>query len=159
MSDAFSSGGPTKLGDLLVRHGYLTEDALRSALDHQKKSGKGKLLGEILVELAACSDDQIAECIAVEYDVPFAKLELRLCDQKTAELLPREFIENNLVMPLFSVRGVLTLYYELCFQGGACVRELSETPPWGNRVLNDVLADPLSSTPVYSAAPARSAGQ
>jgi type IV pilus assembly protein PilB len=109
MGEPFSGGGPTKLGDLLVRHGYLSDDALRSALDHQKKSGKGKLLGEILVELAACSEDQIAECIAVEYDVPFAKLELRLCDQKTAELLPREFIENNLVMPLFSVRGVLTL--------------------------------------------------
>ncbi len=103
------ASGPTKLGDLLVQRGYLTAEDLRSALDAQKKGAKGKLLGEILVELAACSDDQIAECIAAEFGVPHAKLELRLCDQKTADLLPREFIENNLVMPLFSIRGTLTL--------------------------------------------------
>ncbi|MBL9090123.1 MAG: Flp pilus assembly complex ATPase component TadA [Planctomycetaceae bacterium] len=101
--------GPTKLGDLLVRQGYLTEDGLRAALEQQKKDGRGKLLGEILVDIAACSEDQIAECIAAEYGVPFAKLELRLCDQKTADVLPREFIENNLVMPLFIVRNMLTL--------------------------------------------------
>ena len=101
--------GPTKLGDLLVRQGYLTEDGLRAALEQQKKDGRGKLLGEILVDIAACSEDQIAECIATEYGVPFAKLELRLCDQKTADVLPREFIENNLVMPLFIVRNMLTL--------------------------------------------------
>ena len=103
------NSGPKKLGDLLVRQGYLTEDGLRAALEQQKKDGRGKLLGEILIDIAACSEDQIAECIASEFGVPFARLELRLCDQKTAELLPREFIENNLVMPLFSIRGVLTL--------------------------------------------------
>ncbi|MBN8626123.1 MAG: Flp pilus assembly complex ATPase component TadA [Planctomycetes bacterium] len=108
--DASSShGAPFKLGDLLVRQGYLTEDSLRAALDQQKKDARGKLLGEILVETAACSEDQIAECIAHEFGVPFARLELRLCDQKCADLLPRDFIENNLVMPLFAVRGVLTL--------------------------------------------------
>ncbi len=104
-----SNSGPIKLGDLLVRQGYLTEDGLRAALEQQKKDGRGKLLGEILIDIAACSEDQIAECIASEFGVPFARLELRLCDQKCAELLPREFIENNLVMPLFSIRGVLTL--------------------------------------------------
>jgi type IV pilus assembly protein PilB len=100
--------GLAKLGDLLVQRGYLSEDGLKSALTAQKKS-QGKLLGELLIELAACSEDQVAECIADSYGVPYAKLELRFCDQKVAELLPREFIENNLVMPLFAVRGMLTL--------------------------------------------------
>ncbi len=100
--------GLAKLGDLLVQRGYLSEDGLKNALTAQKKS-QGKLLGELLIELAACSEDQVAECIADSYGVPYAKLELRYCDQKTAELLPREFIENNLVMPLFAVRGMLTL--------------------------------------------------
>jgi type IV pilus assembly protein PilB len=110
MSSSLHPGAaPVKLGDLLLRHGYLTEDGLKAALDQQKKDGRGKLLGEILVDISACSEDQIAECIAAEYGVPFAKLELRLCDQKTADVLPRDFIENNLVMPLFIVRNVLTL--------------------------------------------------
>src|SRR5436190_17367929 len=99
------TSGPRKLGDLLVQRGYLSDDGLQEALQQQKAAGRGKLLGEILVDIAACSDDQIAECIAAEYGVPFAKLELRLCDQKIADLLPREFIENNLVLPLFVIRG------------------------------------------------------
>jgi type IV pilus assembly protein PilB len=104
-----STAALPKLGDLLVQRGYLTEDSLRAALEQQRKGQQGKLLGELLIELAACSEDQVAECIADSYGVPYAKLELRLCDQKTADLLPREFIENNLVMPLFAIRGVLTL--------------------------------------------------
>jgi len=104
-----TAAGVVKLGDLLVQRGYLSEEGLREALGRQRKGNQGKLLGEILIEAAACSEDQVAECIADSYGVPYAKLELRLCDQKTAELLPRDFIENNLVMPLFAVRGVLTL--------------------------------------------------
>lgn len=109
MNAPTSAAGVIKLGDLLVQRGYLSEAGLKEALGLQKKGNQGKLLGEILIEAAACSEDQVAECIADSYGVPYAKLELRLCDQKTAELLPREFIENNLVMPLFAVRGVLTL--------------------------------------------------
>lgn len=106
---AAAPAGLPKLGDLLVQRGYLSEDSLCAALEQQRKSGQGKLLGELLIELAACSEDQIAECIADSYGVPYVKLELRYCDQKISELLPREFIESNLVMPLFAVRGVLTL--------------------------------------------------
>src|SRR5690606_14495528 len=69
----------------------------------------GKLLGEILVELSLCTDDQVVECLAAEYGLPHAKLDARLVDLKIVELLPREFIEQNLVLPLFAVHGKLTL--------------------------------------------------
>ena len=39
-----------------------------------------------------------------------------------------------------ATRGVLTLYYERCFQG-PCVPELGWAYPWAGRELNDVLAD------------------
>ena len=100
---------PTRLGNLLVERGFLSSDQLESALEHQKIVGKNKLLGEILVDLEYCSEDQVAECLATEYGVPYAKLEQRLYDPKITDLLPREFIEKNLVMPLFCVRDVLTV--------------------------------------------------
>ena len=100
---------PRRLGDLLVDRGYLSEELLQSALTHQKSGGRNKLLGEILVELEYCSEDQIVECLADEYDVPYAKLEARLHDPKVVDVLPREYIENNLVLPLFVVRGTLTV--------------------------------------------------
>jgi type IV pilus assembly protein PilB len=100
---------PRRLGHLLVDRGYLTDEQLQAALEAQKRGGRSKLLGEILVELEFCSEDQIVECLATEYDVPYAKLEARLYDPKVVDVLPREYIENNLVMPLFAVRGTLTI--------------------------------------------------
>ena len=66
-------------------------------------------VSEILVDEGYCTEDQVMECLAAEYGVPYAKLETRLFDLKTLELLPREFIERNYVLPLFCIRDVLTV--------------------------------------------------
>ncbi|MEQ8788105.1 MAG: ATPase, T2SS/T4P/T4SS family [Pirellulaceae bacterium] len=100
---------PQRLGNLLIERGYLTLEQLESALSHQHDTGKRKLLGEILVDLEFCSEDQVIECLAAEYGVPYAKLESRLFDQKIVDVLPREYIEKNLVLPLFVIRKVLTI--------------------------------------------------
>lgn len=100
---------PRRLGNLLVERGYLTAEKLQDALSQQHQNGQNKLLGEILVDLEFCTDDQVVECLAAEYGVPYAKLDVRLYDPKVVELLPREYVEANLVMPLFLVRGNLTL--------------------------------------------------
>ncbi len=96
-----------RLGELLVAKGYLTSEQLQMALDHQRASGRTKLLGEILVEAGYCTEEQVLECLAEECGVPFARLDARLYDPSVAELLPREYIENNLVLPLFRVRNTL----------------------------------------------------
>ena len=98
-----------RLGDLLVEKGYIAAEQLQSALDRQRQGGRNKLLGEILVDLEYCSEDQVVECLAIEYGVPYAKLEARLFDPKVVDVLPREYIENNLVLPLFVVRDTLTI--------------------------------------------------
>ncbi len=100
---------PRRLGNLLVDKGYLTSEDLESALQRQKQDGRNKLLGEILVDEEFCSEDQVVECLAEEYGVPYAKLEARLLDLKVIDVLPREYIEQNLVLPLFAVRQTLTI--------------------------------------------------
>jgi type IV pilus assembly protein PilB len=105
----FAVSAPQRLGNLLIERGYLTLEQLESALSHQHDTGERKLLGEILVDLEYCSEDQVVECLAAEYGVPYAKLESRLFDQKIVDVLPREYIEKNLVLPLFIVRKVLTI--------------------------------------------------
>ncbi len=104
-----SVSAPRRLGDLLVAEGYLTEEQLHDALKEQKRRGRSKLLGELLVELDYCTEDHIVECLAAEYGVPYAKLDARMYDPKVVDVLPREYVENNLVMPLFSVRGTLVI--------------------------------------------------
>lgn len=101
--------GPRRLGDLLVARGFLSTEGLSTALAQQRGHDQTKLLGEILIDSGACTDEQVAECIAAEYGLPYAKLETRLCDFKVAEVLPREFLEKNLVLPLYVIRGMLTL--------------------------------------------------
>lgn len=104
-----ASLAPRRLGDLLVKKSYISPENLQLALQRQKQDGRNKLLGEILVDLELCSEDQIVECLAAEYGVPHAKLEARLFDPGIVDILPREYIEQNLVLPLFAVRGTLTV--------------------------------------------------
>jgi len=108
-----SSVAPTtismRLGELLVAKGYLNPEDLQKALERQRQEGHRRLLGEILIESELCTEEQILECLAIECGVPFAKLDTRLYDPKVVDLLPREYIEQNLVLPLFLVRGVLTV--------------------------------------------------
>jgi len=100
---------PRRLGSLLVEKGYLSPDDLHSALERQKQEGRKRLLGEMLVELEYCTEDQVVECLAAEYGVPHAKLDARLFDPKIVDILPREYVEQNLALPLFLVRGTLTV--------------------------------------------------
>jgi type IV pilus assembly protein PilB len=100
---------PRRLGSLLIEKGYLTPDDLQSALDKQRREGRRMLLGELLVEEGYCTEDQVIECLASEYGVPYAKLDNRLMDPRIVDILPREYVEKNLVVPLFLVRGVLTV--------------------------------------------------
>ena len=102
------SSAPPRLGNVLIERGYVTVEQLNAALEEQR-SGSGKLLGEILVERGFCSDDNVIECLATVYGVPYAKLEPRIADPKIVECLPRDYIQKNLVFPLFKIRHTLTV--------------------------------------------------
>jgi type IV pilus assembly protein PilB len=99
---------PPRLGNILVERGYISVEQLQTSLEEQRK-GTGKLLGEILTEKGYCTDDQVIECLATVYGVPYAKLEPRLADPKAIDVLPREYIEKNLVFPLYKIRHTLTV--------------------------------------------------
>ena len=56
-----------------------------------------------------CTENQIAAALAEAYGVPYAQVSPKLCDPKAVELLPREFLEAHIVLPLFKVHDVLTV--------------------------------------------------
>ncbi|HEV7281427.1 MAG TPA: ATPase, T2SS/T4P/T4SS family [Pirellulaceae bacterium] len=98
-----------RVGDLLVSKGYCSGEDLGHALKVQKDSQNQRLLGEILVDLEICTEEQVMECLAMSHGIPYAKLDPRLHDPHTIDLLPREMIERDLTFPLFCVRGTLTI--------------------------------------------------
>ena len=98
-----------QLGQLLLARGIVTEEQIEKALAEQKEKGHRKLLGELLVEKNYCTENQIASALAESYGVPYAQVSPKICDAKVLEILPREFLEEHTVLPLFKVRDVLTV--------------------------------------------------
>jgi type IV pilus assembly protein PilB len=99
----------TQLGQLLLGRGVVTAEQIEKALAEQNEKGHRKLLGELLVEMNYCTENQIASALAEAYDVPYAQVNPKICDAKALEILPREFLEEHIVLPLFKVYDVLTV--------------------------------------------------
>src|SRR5207237_2479373 len=97
------------LGQLLLSKGLLKQDQLDRSLAEQKQSNHQKLLGEILVELHICTEDQITEALAQAYGVPYARISPKVADPKVIAALPKEFLEKHQVLPLFLIERVLTV--------------------------------------------------
>ncbi len=104
-----NAGPRLRLGEALVEKGLLTVEQLEETLLHQSKRGHKKLLGEVLVELNFVSEEQVMEVLADSYGLPFVTETAKIADPKIVDMLPREFLEEHHVLPLFLVRGVLTL--------------------------------------------------
>ena len=98
-----------QLGQLLLARGVVTTEQIGKALAEQKENGHRKLLGELLVEMNYCTENQIAAAIAEGYGLPYAQVSPKICDAKVLEILPREFIEKNVILPLFKVYDLLTV--------------------------------------------------
>ena len=99
----------TQLGQLLLARGIITQEQIEKALAEQKEKGHRKLLGELLVEMNYCTENQIASALAEAYGVPYAQVSPKICDAKTLEILPREFLEEHIILPLFKIYDVLTV--------------------------------------------------
>ncbi len=97
------------LGQLLVDRGLLKPQDLERALEEQKRSNHQKLLGEILIELGICTEDQVTEALAQVYGVPYARISPKIADPKVIASLPKAFIEKHQALPLFLVENILTV--------------------------------------------------
>jgi type IV pilus assembly protein PilB len=99
----------TQLGQLLLARGVVSQEQIDKALVEQRDKGHRKLLGELLIEMGYCTENQIASALAEAYGVPYAQVNPKTCDAKAVEILPREFLEAHVVLPLFKVHNTLTV--------------------------------------------------
>jgi len=98
-----------QIGQLLLKRGVVTAEQIDIALEEQKEIGRSKLLGEIMVEQGMCTENQISSALAETYGVPYALITPKLCDPAVVEIIPRDFLEEHTVLPLFKVHDVLTV--------------------------------------------------
>ena len=98
-----------QLGQVLLSQGVITDEQIDAALAQQSETGHRKLLGRTAVEMGYCTENQITAALAHAYGLPYAQISPKLCDATVMEILPREFIEEHVVLPLFKVYDTLTV--------------------------------------------------
>lgn len=102
-----ASGPRLRVGDILVQEGVLNADQLKRALATQRTSGK--LLGELLVEQGVVSPAVLVRTLSKHLGVKGCQLRHGLIDPVLLKLIGAEEADRLRVIPMFKVRGVLTV--------------------------------------------------
>ncbi|HKD33439.1 MAG TPA: hypothetical protein VKB73_08210 [Gaiellaceae bacterium] len=93
----FDNETRSHLGALLLRKGLVTNEELDRALEERKP---GELLGEALVRLRICFEDDVARVLADQAGVEFVDIGVTSVDLRAVKLLTREQAEQLRAIPL-----------------------------------------------------------
>ncbi|MBW2664322.1 MAG: Flp pilus assembly complex ATPase component TadA, partial [Deltaproteobacteria bacterium] len=97
----------TRLGDILVEKELVTEEQLTEAIHQQKASGKR--LGVILVNEEIVSEHDLLQTLGEQLSIPYIHIRPGLYDTDVVKLLDKANTTRLKVLPLFKVRGVISL--------------------------------------------------
>lgn len=87
-----------RLGDILVRHGWITEGQVQSAITAQG-SERG-LLGTILIRRGLISSGQLGQALAEQYGVPYLEVVPEGINPQVVRLLPEDLARDHMVVPV-----------------------------------------------------------
>lgn len=97
-----------RMGEWLFGAGRLPQSSLDTALDMQR--GSHERLGRILVRMGAVSDEDVAECLAHQFGVPFERLNGSLePDSRALAALPARAARAHSCLPLRLAGGALAV--------------------------------------------------
>ena len=89
----------SRIGELLIKNGIITQEQLDEALEQQKK--KKKRLGEILIELGYLNSENLLWMISEQADIPFVEVRPQMLDSQLINKFPENVLYNNLILPLY----------------------------------------------------------
>lgn len=100
-----------KLGEILIKQGFLAEAQLQKAIEAQRL--EKKRLGEVLVKLGFVSEENLASALGTQLAIPYyssenAELLKPQTDQELDKLVPSDFATKNEVLPLSKHLNSLT---------------------------------------------------
>lgn len=96
-----------RLGQILVEAGVIDEVQLQGALAEQSTTREP--LGEILVRRGFCTESDIVKVLVSQYSLPFIEAKQVELDPRVVRLLPLEFMQEHLLVPLGRFGNCLTL--------------------------------------------------
>lgn len=93
----FDNEPRSHLGALLLRKGLLTNEELDHALEEKEQ---GELLGEALVRLRTCFEDDVARVLAEQAGVEFVDIGITSVDHRAVAMLPWTHAEELRAIPI-----------------------------------------------------------
>ncbi len=96
-----------RVGEVLIREGLLSEEQLARMLARQKASGR--YLGELLVEEGIIPNAALVQSLARQLGVKGCQIRHGLVDPALLKMIGADEAEQLKVMPMFLVRGTLTV--------------------------------------------------
>jgi type IV pilus assembly protein PilB len=96
-----------KLGDILIERGAASAEQVAEAARLQEQTGKR--MGLIMVEKKWVSETVLYQALAAQLGLAYAGLRAGLYDPAALPMLERDVARRLNVLPLFNVRGILTV--------------------------------------------------
>ncbi len=100
----------SRLGDILIKEGLITESQLNEALLTQKD--KKIPIGESLIKIGAINEEDLVKALGTQMMIPYCSYASGLLkpkpDQELDKIVPHEFAMKHLVLPLAKEGQVLT---------------------------------------------------
>jgi type IV pilus assembly protein PilB len=99
--------GRQRLGDMLVARGLIREEQIQEALALQKQNGRK--LGEILIGKRWVTEQDVLAALSGQLSIPSVELRAGIFDPSLANALPAKAARRLVALPLFKVRGEITV--------------------------------------------------
>ena len=96
-----------RLGELLLRHGAITQERLEEALRQQKV--KHRPLGELLVRMGHITDEALRQALSIQLNIAYVDLDRVELDRALARIINRNYARRHLVVPVSCLGQVLTV--------------------------------------------------
>lgn len=91
-----------KLGEILIKQNLITPEQLNKAIAVQREEG-GRI-GEVLIRLGMIKEENMVEALGKQLSIPYASKGSGLLapspDQELDQLVPKDFAQKHLVLPL-----------------------------------------------------------
>jgi len=107
VAPAAAQAAGERIGDLLMREGLITREALDRALQEQKATGMR--VGYNLVKLGYINEVELTRMLARQFRMPAVDLTNFEVDARIAKLIPAELAQRHLVLPLKREGRTLTV--------------------------------------------------
>jgi hypothetical protein len=100
---------PPRIGELLVRKGFITKEQLEWALDEAKRTNE--LLGLVLLRQQLIFEDELARTLSHQLDVPYISIMRCGVNEHVARLLPYEVGMQAAAIPVRGEGGTVQVAF------------------------------------------------